>query len=68
MAALSYSVIFLLPTNAFYIPVYIKENKVTLQTVGTSLFFLIYLFGKDYNPCFTNRYTTGYLQYFCTSL
>jgi hypothetical protein len=24
--------------------------------------------GKDYNPCFTKRYTTGYLQYLRTSL
>jgi len=27
-----------------------------------------YFLGKDYNPCFTKRYTTGYLQYLCTSL
>ena len=26
------------------------------------------LLGKDYNPCFTDQYTTGYLQYLCTSL
>ena len=33
-----------------------------------TLFFLfIYLVGKDYHPCFTVRYTTGYLQYYVQS-
>ena len=31
-------------------------------------FYYYYFLGKDYNPCFTKRYTAGYLQYLCTSL
>ena len=31
------------------------------------VFFFFNFLGKDYNPCFTKRYTTGYLQYLCTS-
>ena len=36
-------------------------------TYAQKLFFFYFL-GKDYNPCFTKQYTTGYLQYLCTSL
>ena len=40
-------------------------KNIRLQLV---VLFFYYFFGKDYNPCFTKRYTTGYLQYLCTSL
>jgi len=34
----------------------------------TYLDFFFCFLGKDYNPCFTKRYTAGYLQYLRTSL
>ena len=38
------------------------------HSLSLSLFFFFYFLGKDYKPCFTKRYTTGYLQYLCTSV
>jgi hypothetical protein len=42
-----------------------RKHDILISRYKLGDFF--YLVGKDYNPCFAKRYTTGYLQYYVQS-
>jgi len=42
-----------------------QSNSDAMETLRCVIGF--FLGGKDFNLCFTKRYTEGYLQYLCTA-
>ena len=59
-----------LPLNSQLLCVFIRlpcvDDKLSwLRGWSSARCFFFYILGKNYNPCSTKPYTTGYLQYLC---